>query len=47
MLSGIVLLHIVVIPLVFMLGRLSNRVAMVRVSARDRSSVPEFLRKRD
>jgi hypothetical protein len=47
MLSGILLLHIVVIPLVFMLGRMSNRIAMVRVSSKDRTTVRDFMRNRD
>jgi hypothetical protein len=47
MISGILLLHIVAIPLVFMLGRLSNRIAFLRVKAENRSSVPGFLRGRE
>lgn len=49
MLSGIVILHVVLIPLVFYLGRMSNRIAMVRVSGRDqrKTTVSEFLRNRD
>ncbi|WP_157721745.1 hypothetical protein [Tumebacillus avium] len=42
--SGILLFHIVAIPVVFMLGRMSNRIAFVRVKAENRSSVPDFLR---
>jgi hypothetical protein len=47
MISGLLLFHIVAIPLVFYIGRLSNRVAFVRVKAENRSSVSEFLRGRD
>lgn len=42
--SGILLFHIVAIPVVFMLGRMSNRIAFVRVKAENRSTVPDFLR---
>jgi len=47
MLSGILLLHVVAIPLVFMLGRMSNRIAFVRVKAENRSTVPDFLRSKE
>ncbi|MCX7569313.1 hypothetical protein OS242_05010 [Tumebacillus sp. DT12] len=47
MISGILLFHLVAIPLVFMLGRMSNKIAFVRVKAQDRSTVSEFLRGRD
>ncbi|TCP58095.1 hypothetical protein EV586_102546 [Tumebacillus sp. BK434] len=42
--SGILLFHIIAIPVVFMLGRMSNRIAFVRVKAENRSTVPDFLR---
>ena len=44
MISGVLLFHIIAIPAVFMLGRLSNRIAFVRVKADNRTSVPDFLR---
>jgi hypothetical protein len=45
--SGIVLFHLIAIPLVFMLGRLSTRLAFVRIKAQHRRSVPDFLRERE
>ncbi|WP_161780751.1 hypothetical protein [Tumebacillus flagellatus] len=45
--STLVLIHIVAIPLVFMLGRMSNKVAFLRVKAQRGASVQEFLRTRD
>ncbi|MFD2169842.1 hypothetical protein [Tumebacillus lipolyticus] len=47
MISGILLFHLIVIPVVFLLGRLSNRIAFVRVKAEARQSLPNFLRKKD
>lgn len=47
MISGILLFHLVAIPLVFMLGRMSNKIAFVRVKTQNRSTVSEFLRGRD
>jgi hypothetical protein len=47
MLSGILLLHVVAIPLVFMLGRMSNRIAFVRVKTQKPTTVPDFLRGRE
>ncbi|PWK14867.1 hypothetical protein [Tumebacillus permanentifrigoris] len=42
--NGIILFHVVAIPLVFMLGRLSNKIAFLRVKAPRGSSVSEFMR---
>jgi hypothetical protein len=47
MISGILLFHLVAIPVVFLLGRLSNKIAYVRVKAQDRKSVSDFLRGRE
>ncbi|WP_172844404.1 hypothetical protein [Tumebacillus algifaecis] len=44
MISGILLFHLIAIPAVFMLGRMSNRIAFVRVKKENRSTVPDFLR---
>ncbi|MBL0385752.1 hypothetical protein JJB07_03740 [Tumebacillus sp. ITR2] len=45
--NTIVLFHVVAIPLVFMLGRMSNKVAFLRVKAQRGSSVQDFLRTRE
>jgi hypothetical protein len=42
--SGIILFHVIAIPLVFMLGRLSNKIAFLRVKAQRGSTVTEFMR---
>lgn len=46
MISGILLLYFVTIPLVFMLGRMSTRIAVLKVKAQKPSSVSDFLHER-
>jgi len=46
MISGNLLLYFVVIPLVFMLGRMSTRIAVLKVKAQKPSSLGDFLRDR-
>ncbi|HEU4964268.1 MAG TPA: hypothetical protein VFV52_10510 [Bacilli bacterium] len=43
MISGLLLFHVVAIPLVFLLGRMSTRVAFLRVRAEKPTKVSEFL----
>lgn len=43
MISGLLLFHLVAIPLVFMLGRLSTKVAFLRVRGQKPTSVGEFM----
>jgi hypothetical protein len=47
MISGLLLFHLVAVPLVFMLGRMSTRVTFVRVRTQKPTSVNEFLNGRD
>jgi hypothetical protein len=46
MISGNLLLYLVTIPLVFMLGRMSTRIAVLKVKAPKTESVSTFLRNR-
>ncbi|MGB8953998.1 MAG: hypothetical protein WCC10_01370 [Tumebacillaceae bacterium] len=45
--SGNLLLYLVTIPLVFMLGRMSTRIAVLKVKAQKPESVSTFLRNRN
>lgn len=45
--SVIVLFHCIAIPLVFMLGRWSTKLAVLRVKTQRSSSVQDFLRGRE
>ena len=48
MISGNLLFSLIVIPLAFMLGRMSTRIAVLKVKAQkpNSSSVSDFLRER-
>jgi hypothetical protein len=45
--NGMLLLHIVAIPLIFYLGRLSTRIAFLRVRVRNKLDVANFIRGKD
>ncbi|GIM46376.1 hypothetical protein DNHGIG_19250 [Collibacillus ludicampi] len=42
--NSMLILHIIAIPLIFYLGRLSTKIAFVRVRVKNRLDVSDFIR---